>query len=63
MTKTNANFNLSKPAKKLIGTGKNKVERGLIKKAFIDAEHASSQPFKAPRQRDNNGQPNKQQGK
>jgi hypothetical protein len=63
MAKTNANFNLSKESKKLISTGKTKVERGLIKKAFIDAEHAASQPFKGPRQRDNNGQPNTQQGK
>ena len=61
MAKTNANFNLSKESKKLIATGKTKEERSIIKRAFINAEHAASQPFKSPRPRE--GQGNNNQGK
>lgn len=56
MAKPNANFKLSKEAKKMIASSGDKTQRDIVKRAFIDAELTASQPFKSPRPRDNNGQ-------
>ena len=51
MAKPNANFKLSKEAKKMIGSSGTKEQRNIVKRAFIDAEHAASQPFRIPKPR------------
>jgi hypothetical protein len=51
--KPNANFNLSKSAKQMIANAP-KENRNLVKKMFIQAELASSQPFRGPRVKENN---------
>ena len=53
MMKPNANFNLSKPAKKMIANTP-KEKRNLVKQMFIQAELASSQPFRGPRVKEDN---------
>jgi hypothetical protein len=50
MAKTNANFNLSKSVKIMLATITDKGHRNLVKRLFIDAEHAKAQPFRAPKQ-------------
>jgi hypothetical protein len=50
MAKTNSSFNLSKPVKRMLATIGDKNQRNLVKRAFINAEHAASQPFRGPRQ-------------
>ena len=40
MARTNSNFNLSKPVRRVMGTILNRAERTAYKQAMIDAEHS-----------------------
>ena len=50
MAKTNSSFNLSKSVKRMLSTIGDKHQRSIVKRAFIDAEHAAAQPFRGPKQ-------------
>jgi hypothetical protein len=53
MAKTNSNFKLSKSTKRVLASSNFKTddERNHYKKMMIQAEHASSIPFRAPKSR------------
>jgi len=53
MARTNSSFKLSKTAKRMMAATKFKdnEDRGHFKRMMIQAEHASSIPFRAPKSR------------
>jgi hypothetical protein len=53
MARTNSNFKLSKSTKRVLASSNFKTdeERNHYKKMMIQAEHASSIPFRAPKSR------------
>ena len=53
MAKTNSNFKLSKSTKRVLASSNFKTddERNHYKKMMIEAEHAASIPFRAPKSR------------
>jgi hypothetical protein len=53
MAKTNSNFKLSKSTKRVLASSNFKTddERNHYKKMMIEAEHASSIPFRMPKPR------------